>query len=382
MLEIIGLSKQFDSQPALRGVDLAVAAAEVVALLGASGSGKTTLLRIIAGLEQADAGQLLLDGRALDQIPVHRRQFGLVFQDYALFPHKNVRDNVAFGLRMAGWPAEKIAARVTAVLQLVRLEGFEEREVYNLSGGEQQRVALARSLAPAPRLLLLDEPLGSLDRALRERLTLDLRRVLRGDNGDEALAAMTAIYVTHDQGEAFAVADRVVLLRDGLVEQIGRPVELYRRPATPYVARFLGMENLLGGEVVALEPLTIGTPFGRWRATADTPLQIAQQVTVLVRPGAARFWPAGGVAPDAAAANGPNQLAAVLGDLSFRGRYQIARFVVDGTRFQFEFESDLDMPAPGTAVTLTLDPAGVVVLASGEDSRLGLLPQSAEAYNI
>jgi len=379
MLEITGLSKQFDGQPALRGVDLTVAAGEVVALLGASGSGKTTLLRIIAGLEQADTGQLLLDGRVLSQIPVHRRQFGLVFQDYALFPHKNVRDNIAFGLRMARWPADKIAARVTAVLQLVGLAGFEEREVYNLSGGEQQRVALARSLAPAPRLLLLDEPLGSLDRALRERLTLDLHRILRGigpgGRDDEALAALTAIYVTHDQGEAFAVADRVVLLRAGQVEQIGRPVELYRRPATPYVARFLGMENLLVGEVAAVEPLTISTPHGRWLVTADDPLSLSQKVVFLVRPGAARL-----LAADAA---GPNQLAAVLRDLSFRGRYQIASFVTgDGARFQFEFESDLEMPAVGTAVTLSLDPASLIVLASGEDSQLGLLPQSTEAYNI
>ena len=353
MLEIIGLDKQFDGKPALRGVDLSIQAGEIVALLGASGSGKTTLLRIIAGLEQADSGQILLDGRDLSQIPVHRRQFGLVFQDYALFPHKNVRENVAFGLRMAHWPREKIAAQVAASLDLVGLDGFAERDVYTLSGGEQQRIALARSLAPAPRLLLLDEPLGSLDRALRERLTLDLRRILRGGGGD---AAMTAVYVTHDQGEAFALADRVVLLREGRIEQAGAPVELYRHPATPYAAQFLGMENYLDGRVVANDPLRVETAVGQWRATPAVGLTLRpeQPVTVLVRPNAARL------------AAGPNGITATLRDVSFRGRYQAAIFVVQPTEIilQFEFESDVVLPEAGTGVTLTLDPAGVIAMAA------------------
>jgi spermidine/putrescine transport system ATP-binding protein len=353
MLEIIGLHKQFDDQFALRGVDLSIAAGEIVALLGASGSGKTTLLRIMAGLEQADNGRILLDGRDLNQIPVHRRQFGLVFQDYALFPHKNVRENVAFGLRMANWSREKIAAQVTASLALVGLAGFEERDVYNLSGGEQQRVALARSLAPSPRLLLLDEPLGSLDRALRERLTFDLRRILRGVEG--TTTAMTAVYVTHDQGEAFAIADRVVLLRKGRIEQIGRPVEIYRQPATPYAARFLGMENLLDGRVVALAPLRVETILGQWQATAAAGLtaQPGQPVTVLIRPGAAQLT------------DGLNQIEGTLRDVSFRGRYQAAMFAIGETALQFEFESEIEMPGVGTAVTLSLDPAGVIALASG-----------------
>jgi spermidine/putrescine transport system ATP-binding protein len=354
MLEIIGLHKQFDGQPALRDVDLSIAEGEVVALLGASGSGKTTLLRIIAGLEQANSGQILLDGRDLSQLPIHRRQFGLVFQDYALFPHKNVYDNVVFGLRMAGWTKEKMAARATAVLRLMGLDGFANRDVYTLSGGEQQRVALARSLAPAPRLLLLDEPLGSLDRALRERLTLDLRRILRGAD-DATLAAMTAVYVTHDQAEAFALADRVVLLRDGRIEQQGRPAEIYRRPATPYAASFLGMENFVQGRIVALDPLTVETAYGRWQATAapDFPLQLDRRVIILIRPNAARLQA------------GVNQIEAVLRDLSFRGRYQLANFTLNEAGFQFEFESEIETPAVGTAVTLSLDPAGVVVLASG-----------------
>ncbi|HCB50349.1 MAG TPA: ABC transporter ATP-binding protein, partial [Chloroflexi bacterium] len=175
LLELYGIEKSFDSLAVLQGITLRVEQGEIVALLGPSGCGKTTLLRIIAGLETADNGQLFLRGRDLTGIPVHKRGFGMVFQDYALFPHKSVSQNVAFGLRMQHWKPERQKERVDQVLDLVSLAGFGDRRVYELSGGEQQRVALARALAPSPNLMLLDEPLGSLDRALRERLMGELR---------------------------------------------------------------------------------------------------------------------------------------------------------------------------------------------------------------
>jgi ABC-type Fe3+/spermidine/putrescine transport system ATPase subunit len=387
MLTVENIEKAFDRTPVLRGVSLEVAPGEIVALLGPSGSGKTTLLRIVAGLEKADRGRLLLHGRDLAAVPVHKRGFGFVFQDFALFPHKNVAANVAFGLRMLKWPAAQISERVEEVLALVGLAGFGNRAVYQLSGGEQQRVALARALAPAPRLLLLDEPLGSLDRTLRERLMLDLRTILKqqlppptrlpiADNPlpvTANLPSITAIYVTHDQAEAFALADRVLVMSDGRIEQAGTPVELYRRPATPFVARFLGMENLLAGEMLPGEPARVRTALGIMEvAVRAGALPAGGQVTVLIRPGAAQV-----VSENAPAR--PNLLVGRLVDASFRGRYQVATVAVAQEQttpatgvnlpaeylLRLEFDSAVRLPAAGESLTLTLDPARVLVLTSG-----------------
>jgi thiamine transport system ATP-binding protein len=250
MLEIDGVTVRFDTKAALDGVTLEVGRDEVVTVLGPSGSGKTTLLRVIAGLQPTDAGRIVLDGKDLEGIPPHRRGIGLVFQDQALFQHRDVWGNVAFGLRMRGDPPREIERRVSELLELIGLSGYERRSIATLSGGEAQRVALARALAPEPSVLLLDEPLGSLDRRLRDRLLDDLARLF-----DEL--RLTAVYVTHDQAEAFALGDRVAVMREGRFVQTGTPDDLWARPADTDIARFLGLENVREGEIVRPEAVTV-----------------------------------------------------------------------------------------------------------------------------
>jgi thiamine transport system ATP-binding protein len=246
MLRVEDVSVGFGAKRALDGVSLDVADGEVVTILGPSGSGKTTLLRVIAGLQRPGSGRVLLDGVDLASVPPHRRGIGLVFQDHALFHHRDVRGNVAFALRMRGDGASEIDRRVRDLLALVGLTGYERRSVATLSGGEQQRVALARALAPEPRVLLLDEPLGSLDRRLRDRLLGELEEIF-----DEL--AVTAVYVTHDQAEAFALGDRVAVMREGRIVQSGTADELWARPVDEDVARFLGLANVGDGRVVRPE---------------------------------------------------------------------------------------------------------------------------------
>lgn len=359
LLEVHDIHLSFDATLVLRGVSFEMAEGEILCLLGPSGSGKTTLMRVVAGLEQPQAGRVVFDGRPVDAVPVHERGFGLMFQEFALFPHKNVHANVAFGLRMRGWPQPKIEARVHEVLDLVGLAGLGARDVTELSGGERQRVALARSLAPQPRLLMLDEPLGALDRLLRDRLMDELRQILKR-------LGMTTLYVTHDQEEAFAVADRVLIMRAGEIVQRGAPEDVYRCPATPFVARFLGLTNLVPGHVVEAAPLMVDTRLGRLRATADgvESLRAAgQPVTVLIHPEAAR------VVDPASAAD--NLVEARLVGRSFRGtHYQIEVEPRQGPVLHFELHSDVDLPRSGATVCLALQPAGLTLLPAHETSEV------------
>jgi thiamine transport system ATP-binding protein len=276
LLRLEGATVRFGGRAVLDGVDLAVAEHEVVCVLGPSGSGKSTLLRAVAGLQPLDAGRVVLDGRDQAGVPAHRRELGLMFQDHQLFPQRDVGGNVAFGLRMHGAPKHRQEERVRELLDLVGLPGAARRAVAALSGGEQQRVALARALAPSPRLLMLDEPLGQLDRSLRERLVVELRELF-GRLGTTVLA------VTHDQGEAFALADRVVVMRDGRIAQSGTPLEVWQRPADAFVARFLGFDNV-GEASVAGE--AADTPWGKVPVPAGSPQGTR---TLLVRPAGVRL---------------------------------------------------------------------------------------------
>ncbi|MBE3064661.1 MAG: ABC transporter ATP-binding protein [Spirochaetes bacterium] len=237
-IEWRGVTKSFGETTALDAVSLALREGDILAVLGPSGCGKTTFLRATAGLEKPDAGRILCQGQDLAETPPHKRGFGLMFQDYSLFPHLDVAGNVGFGLRMARVPGRRRAERVREMLRLVRLEELSRRSIHELSGGERQRVALARSLAPSPRLLMLDEPLGALDATLRRELLVELSAILRR-------VGVTAIYVTHDREEALAVADRAAVMREGRIVQAGSPRDLVERPASAFVASFLELGAIL-----------------------------------------------------------------------------------------------------------------------------------------
>ena len=353
VLELSGVGVRYGAREALSGIDLVVPEGQVLSLLGPSGGGKTSLLRVIAGLQPASAGTLRFDGRELTDVPPHERGFGLMFQDYALFPHLDVAGNVGFGLRMAAWPAHRVRARVAEMLELVGLPGAEARSVGRLSGGEQQRVALARALAPSPRLLMLDEPMGSLDRALRERLPLELRGIF------ERLG-ITVVYVTHDQEEAFSVADRTVILRGGRVEADGTPEMLWGQPPTEFVARFLGFRNVAPG---VWQEAGIDTPWGRLsmadpRGTAEPAGDDAAasvttegriELTVVLRPEALSV-----------AAGGP--ISGMVTARRFRGDHVLITVAVaDAPDLELELRG-APLPAVGDAVSLAVDPRGVILI--------------------
>ncbi len=278
-LEVDGVVKRFGQTTALDGINLNIARGETVALLGPSGSGKSTLLRVISGLVDPDEGEVRLQGRSLSSTLVSDRGFGLMFQDLALFPHLNVFDNIAFGLRMQRWEAGDSGARVRELAALVRIGHLLQRRTDELSGGEQQRVALARSLAPRPSVLMLDEPLGSLDRTLRDDLINEIRAVLRDEQ-------VTALYVTHDQDEAFAVADRVAVVNNGRVAQMGPAADVYYGPASPFIARFLGHQNLIDAMVVGVKgrAATVETGLGRWELPLAPSWSSESEVRTLLLP--------------------------------------------------------------------------------------------------
>ena len=349
-LEVHRVSVHLGGGAVLEQVSLTAQAGEIVALLGPSGCGKTTLLRVIAGL-QPHAGAVRWQGRPLAAVPAHRRGFGLVFQDQALFPHLDVARNVAFGLRMQACSRAEREQRVGELLELVGLRGFSERPVDALSGGEAQRVALARALAPRPRLLMLDEPLAGLDRPLREQLLIDLPRILRS-------LRQTALFVTHDLDEALAVADRVAVMRAGRIVQMAAPRALYDRPASVFVARFLGRANILRGTVrgggpsersldtaIGLLPYTGPAPPGARGAVLIRP----EQIDLLTGP------PPSDPPAEAISLRGTLQAA------SFRGIATLATVAAGPATLQVLLTGTRKLPPAGAPVTLTFAPRTAVL---------------------
>ncbi|MFD8630996.1 ABC transporter ATP-binding protein [Streptomyces sp. NPDC059533] len=337
LLQLEGVSVRFGERAVVDAVDLKVAEHETVCVLGPSGSGKSTLLRVVAGLQPVSEGRVLLGGADQAGVAVHRRGVGLMFQDHQLFPHRDVGGNVAFGLRMRGsaYGRGSYAPRVAELLELVGLPGAQGRAVASLSGGEQQRVALARALAPSPRLLMLDEPLGQLDRGLRERLVVELRGLF-------SRLGTTVLAVTHDQGEAFALADRVVVMREGRIAQAGTPLEVWQRPASEFVARFLGFENVVPATVSGG---AAGTPWGKVPVPAGTP---GGEHRLLIRPAGVVLCAAG--------------LGCEVVSRTFRGTHVALRLRPEAGPV-LEAECGLAAaPAVGDRVAVTFTPTEVVVL--------------------
>lgn len=326
MLSLRHLNLAYDNIPILRGINLDVAQGEIVCLLGKSGSGKTTILRIVAGLESQYTGDVLFDGAPLQQIPVHERGFGLMFQDFALFPHMTVAQNVTFGLKMQRSTADYQQQRLNELLELVGLAQYAERAVTQLSGGEQQRVALARSLAPEPRLLMLDEPLGALDAGLRQRLVVDLRNIIKQ-------IGLTALYVTHDQEEAYVIADRIAIMNAGHIEQIDTPQALYYRPHSEFVARFLGLTNIINRETVL-----------NWRLQPP-----ANAATYLIHP--------------SGIALGDHGQQAIVESVTFKGEQNSVQARIDDIVLSFNTSSTHPL-RQGDVINLKIAPSAIVPLAN------------------
>ena len=352
LLEVSGLSKSFGGVTAVDRVSFSVDKGDLIGLLGPSGCGKSTLLRMLAGLEEPDEGTVTFDGRSLDGTAPQQRGFGLMFQDLALFPHMDVSGNVSFGLRMQGMARSEVQARVEELLDLVELADYAKRKVHELSGGERQRVALARSLAPAPSLLMLDEPLGSLDRALRDSLQSQVRGILKD-------VGVTSIYVTHDRDEAFAMADRLVFMNRGRIVQTGTPEEVVGAPADEFVARSLGFKNVFRGAVLRYDDaVEIECPLGV--LTAHLPnspdMDVGEEI--------AFFIDDKGIATDEFSSD-----AAPKGN-SFRGL--VTERVFRGAEYELRVRSEQGelyclaspdrtsrMIEPGQEVTLTIDPKAI-----------------------
>ena len=341
--------KKYDAVAALDGVTMTFRDGEFFGLLGPSGSGKTTLLRAIAGFVTLDRGQVLIDGQDVGGVPVHARNIGMVFQNYALFPHMSVAENVAFGLEVRGRPREEVVRSVKDALAMVRLGGLEQRKPKQLSGGQQQRVALARALVTRPKVLLLDEPLGALDKHLRQEMQVELRRIQRQ-------VGITTIFVTHDQEEALTLSDRIAIFDSGRIIQEGAPMAVYERPVTRFAAGFLGEANFLQGRVSATEAgglARIALDIGGEASCRLSSGQVGQTVLLALRPEKITLT-TGGQA-------GVNALRGKVLDVVFSGNSTTYRIAV-GEQVMTLFRQNLAQGtvAPGTEVVLSWSPDHLV----------------------
>ena len=352
VLELVGLTKSYNGDVAVKGTDLKVASGEFFSFLGPSGCGKTTTLRMIAGFVQPDAGRILIDGEDIVDRPPEKRELGIVFQNYAIFPHMNVAENIAFGLKMRRLDKAKIAAKVADALKQVGLAGYEKRYQRELSGGEQQRVALARVLVIAPRILLLDEPLSALDKNLREEMKFwikDLQKSL----------GITTIYVTHDQSEALTMSDRIGVMNKARVVQVGTPTEIYERPADLFVTGFIGHSNLLDGvvEQASADRVRFGLGGG---VTVEAPprqsLSVGDKAKLVIRPENVVIGEGG--EPDMTSLSAVIESKAYLGaliryQLRVAGQSLIAETLNQAQKRQFD---------PGASVTIHWRPESTEVL--------------------
>lgn len=348
ILQISDIEKSYEGKKVLSGISFDLFSGEILALLGPSGCGKSTLLAIIAGIQNAEKGNVTWNGVQINNLPPHLRSFGLMFQEDLLFPHMNVFENIAFGLRMQQRDDDYIQINVLDSLAMVGLQGFEKRNVNTLSGGEQQRVALARSIAPQPGLLMLDEPLSSLDRNLREHLLGEIKRILKQLN-------QTAIYVTHDQEEAFSIADRIVLMQEGRVIQIGTPEELYNHPNNKFVANFLGLSNLIQGTVKRVNnQYFIESAIGNIATEENSE---GRKITLLVKPNAIEINGSDGI-----------RLTGIVTNKVFQGNFCQVMIATNGIKLKFILLIHENIPEINEEIQFSIDPREIIPIAEMESN--------------
>ncbi len=338
-LRIEKLVKAFGANQVVKSVDLSFNKGEFISLLGPSGCGKTTILRMVAGFERPTSGNIFVEGREITNLSPNRRNVGMVFQAYALFPNMSVFDNVAFGLKVAGKPKGEIAARVKEMLQLIHLEHLADRYPYQMSGGQQQRVALARALAPSPRMLLLDEPLSALDAKIRMSLREQIREIQQN-------LGITTIFVTHDQEEALSISDRIVVMNAGRADQIGTPSEIYNRPATRFVASFVGTLNMIEATVVdpAANTVRIGDNVVALREPINS-YRGGDKISIALRPEAGSL---------SESARGDTALTGQVVMSHFLGSVVRTKIDVAGNLISFDMFNAPDATLPQTGETVTL----------------------------
>ena len=345
LIELHDLKKEFDGTPVLRGISLDIKSREFVTLLGPSGCGKTTTLRIIGGFEQPDSGDVLFEGKRLNDVPPYRREINTVFQRYALFPHLNVAENIAFGLHIKKMNPAEIKLKTREMLSLVGLSGFETRDVTSLSGGQQQRVAIARALVCEPRVLLLDEPLGALDLKLRKDMQIELKRI-------QQRTGITFIYVTHDQEEALTMSDRIVVMNHGVIQQVGSPTDIYNEPENAFVADFIGESNIIDG--VMLEDRKVEF-CGREFECVDSGFGRNTPVDVVIRPEDLRLVYAG-----------DGLLQGVVESIVFKGVHY--EMMVRTEHFTFTVHSTMAEPV-GKTVGLTVIPFDIHIMHKSAEAE-------------
>ncbi len=344
LIRLNGVSKAFDGEVILDNISLDIHDKEFVTLLGPSGCGKTTTLRIIGGFETPDSGDVFFDGKEISHVPPYKRLVNTVFQKYALFPHLNVYENVAFGLRLKKMPEDEIKTKVQEMLALVNLKGFERRHVTTLSGGQQQRVAIARALVNHPRVLLLDEPLGALDLKLRKDMQTELKKIQRA-------TGITFIYVTHDQEEALSMSDVVVVMAGGHIQQIGSPVDIYNEPVNAFVADFIGESNILDGMMPADNQVKFA---GHLFDCVDGGFEKNEPVDIVVRPEDVDVVPVD-----------KGMLTGVVSSVTFKGDYY--EIIVDVGGFMWMLETS-DYVSPDATIGLSIEPEAIHVMKKSEFS--------------